>query len=209
MSEQVRYRSPTIDNVESAARCHMECWREAYTGVIPRERLAALLSIERFRDLWQRMIKEGRLVTIAVDQDSVIGFANAGSAWEPGVDVDVQLFAINVRQSYWGTGVGQRLLDEAIGDREAFLWVFRDNARARAFYVRNGFQPDGAERTEPFLGPVEMRMVRRRVPELVARAVSPRVRPGGRARWPGVRSEPRSRGSDRQRHATDQRATQG
>lgn len=62
------------------------------------------------------------------------------------------------------TGVpvsGQRLLDAAIGDRDAFLWVFRDNPRAPAFYVRNGFAPDGAERVEKFFGPVEIRMVRR------------------------------------------------
>jgi RimJ/RimL family protein N-acetyltransferase len=47
-----------------------------------------------------------------------------------------------------------------LGGREAFLWVFRDNARARAFYLRNGFRPDGAERVEPFFGPIEIRMVR-------------------------------------------------
>src|SRR5215212_7836651 len=61
---------------------------------------------------------------------------------------------------HWGTGVGQRLLDMSVGERDAFLWVFRDNARARSFYLRNGFRPDGAERVEPFFGPMEIRMVR-------------------------------------------------
>jgi hypothetical protein len=57
---------------------------------------------------------------------------------------------------------GQRLLDAVIGDRAAFLWVFRDNPRARAFYRRNGFVADGAEQVEDFFGgPVEIRMVRR------------------------------------------------
>ena len=56
--------------------------------------------------------------------------------------------------------MGQRLLDITVGERDAFLWVFPDNARARAFYAGNGFRPDGAERVEPFFGPVEVRMVR-------------------------------------------------
>jgi GNAT superfamily N-acetyltransferase len=90
----------------------------------------------------------------------VIGFATAGPAEEVGVQVSFTLNAINVRRAYWGTGVGQRLLDMTLGGREAFLWVFRDNARARAFYLRNGFSPDGAERVEPFFGPIEIRMVR-------------------------------------------------
>jgi ribosomal protein S18 acetylase RimI-like enzyme len=33
-----------------------------------------------------------------------------------------------------------RVADEAPG---VCLWVFRDNARARAFYERHGFEPDG------------------------------------------------------------------
>jgi RimJ/RimL family protein N-acetyltransferase len=39
--------------------------------------------------------------------------------------------------------------------------VFRDNPRARAFYQRNGFVPDGATCTEErFPDLVEIRMVR-------------------------------------------------
>jgi GNAT superfamily N-acetyltransferase len=155
-------RSPTPDDVESAAHCHLDCWREAYTGLVPDDRLAELLSLDWFLGLWRTSISERRSVTIAVHGSGVIGFAAAGPAGEAGVDVRFQLNAINVRQAYWGTGVGQRLLDAAIEDRDAFLWVFRDNARARAFYVRNGFLPDGAERVEPLFGPIEIRMVRRR-----------------------------------------------
>lgn len=46
-----------------------------------------------------------------------------------------------------GTGLGQQLLDVALPKRRpAYLWVMTENARARAFYERNGFQAD--------LGPV-------------------------------------------------------
>ena len=56
--------------------------------------------------------------------------------------------------------LGQRLLDAALGDEPATLRVFRDNARARRFYARNGFVPDGYEGEEPHFGGVEIGMVR-------------------------------------------------
>jgi len=71
-----------------------------------------------------------------------------------------RLRALYVRREHWGTGMGQRLLDEALGDEPATLRVFRDNLRARRFYARNRFVPDGHEAEEPHLGGVEIGMVR-------------------------------------------------
>jgi GNAT superfamily N-acetyltransferase len=108
------------------------------------------------------MLDSDQTVTLAVDGDAIVGFATTRPTPEPGLDIALHLNAINVRRTYWGSGVGQHLLDAAIGDRDASLWVFRDNARARAFYVRNGFTPDGAEQVDDFFGDlVEIRMVRR------------------------------------------------
>ena len=42
--------------------------------------------------------------------------------------------------------------------------MLRDNARARGFYARNGFAPDGATKIDPdFAAPI-IRMVRSRGP---------------------------------------------
>ncbi|MDY4036396.1 MAG: GNAT family N-acetyltransferase [Candidatus Pseudoscilispira sp.] len=49
----------------------------------------------------------------------------------------------------WGKGCGKLLLSavveqlEPMGYRNRFLWVLESNQRARAFYERMGFQPDG------------------------------------------------------------------
>jgi GNAT superfamily N-acetyltransferase len=146
-----------------AIRCHLACWQEAYSGLVDADRLAEITGdLEQAIGRWRTALTSDRTVILAMAGDFVAGFATAGSATERGVDVALQLNAINVRRAYWGTGVGQRLLDAAIGDRNAFLWVFRDNPRARAFYVRNGFVPDGVKQVEDFFGPVEIRMVRRR-----------------------------------------------
>jgi GNAT superfamily N-acetyltransferase len=161
-ADQVVLRPPTSADVEAAARCHLACWQEAYAGLVEADRLAVITGdLDWAIDLWRRALTSDRTTTLAVDRELIVGFARAGPATEPGLDVTLQLHAINVRQAYWGTGVGQRLLDAVIGDRAAFLWVFRDNPRARAFHRRNGFVADGAEQIEDFFGgPVEIRMVR-------------------------------------------------
>lgn len=48
--------------------------------------------------------------------------------------------------------MGQALLDAAIGDAGAFLWVAADNPRAHAFYRRNGFAADGEAQNYEMLG---------------------------------------------------------
>ena len=56
--------------------------------------------------------------------------------------------------SRWRAGVGRALLSSGLdelrtlGYSEATVWSFADNARANALYEANGFERDGAERTE-------------------------------------------------------------
>lgn len=51
--------------------------------------------------------------------------------------------ALYVLPEYWGRGVGARLLEAAGPVRE--LWVLHDYLRARHFYEKHGWLPDGAE----------------------------------------------------------------
>jgi GNAT superfamily N-acetyltransferase len=164
-ADQVVLRPPGSADIEAAAYCHLACWQEAYTGLIDAGRLAEITGDYDWAiRLWSDVLGSQQTVILAVHSDVIIGFATARPTPEPGLDIALHLNAINVRRAYWGTGVGQRLLDAAIGNRDASLWVFRDNARARAFYVRNGFAPDGAEQAENFFGGlVEIRMIRRKI----------------------------------------------
>ena len=66
--------------------------------------------------------------------------------------------ALYVRADRWGTGIGYALLEVAIGDRAAYLWVLEGNARAIRFYERQGFRLDGT-RDEHDEG-LHVRMVR-------------------------------------------------
>ena len=79
----VTYRPPTLDDVPAADR-HLECWREAYSDLLEPARLAQLLTINRFLEMWRDRVAGGRAVTIAVQGPSVIGFAVAGPASKRG-----------------------------------------------------------------------------------------------------------------------------
>ena len=162
MTGRVVIRAVQLSDAESGAACQRACWQEAYADIIDPERLSRLTApVPERVELWRRWIGDRRPIIVAVDSGQVIGFSVADLTEEPDIDIDFQLYAINVRQAYWGSGVAQRLHDRSVGDRPAFLWVLRDNPRARAFYERNGYRADGAERLEEDFGATIIRMVRR------------------------------------------------
>jgi ribosomal protein S18 acetylase RimI-like enzyme len=61
-----------------------------------------------------------------------------------------EVWAIYIHPDYWRGGVGSALMTAALqrladdGYSEAVLWVFEANGRARGFYERFGWRPDGA-----------------------------------------------------------------
>jgi ribosomal protein S18 acetylase RimI-like enzyme len=71
-----------------------------------------------------------------------------------------ELYALYVHPDWWSTGTGRELMDRVLAASSAArylsvrLWVLRDNARARRFYERAGFEPDGASHTLEGLGGV-------------------------------------------------------
>jgi GNAT superfamily N-acetyltransferase len=130
---------------------------------VPADVLARLTDdFEARTERWRAQLADGPPRWLAVDDDGeLVGFASAGPGRDDDIDLDLELYAIYVRASQYGTGLGHRLIEVAIDAAAAYLWVFEANARARAFYERHGFTADGARKPEPsFLEP-EIRMVRR------------------------------------------------
>lgn len=80
----------------------------------------------------------------------------AGLAGETG-----EVYAIYLAPAAWSTGTGRALMDAALaglradGYRRVVLWVLTGNARARRFYHKAGFAPDGATNILVGLGGVE------------------------------------------------------
>ena len=145
---------------------HTRTWQEAY-GHVFGDRLEEL-SLERRERLWRDTLdsQTGTVDVFVAERDGeIVGFVSVGaSREEPGVG---ELYAIYVRAREWGSGAATRLLTagtDALRAAEftaATLWVLEDNPRARRFYEREGWQLDGASRSEEFLG-VEVAEVRYR-----------------------------------------------
>jgi GNAT superfamily N-acetyltransferase len=63
---------------------------------------------------------------------------------------DEWLHQLFVRPAAWGTGVADELHDHATDFGARQLWVMEQNARARRFYEKHGWRPDGRTRVVPF-----------------------------------------------------------
>lgn len=145
-------RIPSPSDAPALADLHVATWKEAYSHLLPEDYFSDEYVTGRHR-MWKHVLTDSRTdmrVRVAV-KGSIIGFAWAG----PGIGVDAdepprdrQLYAIYVLSAHYGSGVGQALLDAALEDAPAMLWVAKENPRATAFYRRNGFTFDGAEQTD-------------------------------------------------------------
>ena len=142
----VSIRQAVVADAEPLAHLHVDVWDDAYTGLMPqgilddrREKVA-----ERV-DKWREILVGREPTWVAEDSDGLIGFASTGPARDNDMDDTLELYALYVRASYWGTGVGYALFEVAVGDHAAYLWVLADNIRAIGFYERQGFRLDGTE----------------------------------------------------------------
>jgi ribosomal protein S18 acetylase RimI-like enzyme len=164
----IEIRRAEVADAAAGAWCHLKCWQEAYAGLVAPERLAEKTGDpEQRTERWAGAIGAGMVRWLAFNpdpgapvQDRVIGFSCPGPARDEDAPTALELYSIYVRGKWWGSGLGNRLLDVAIGKESASLWVLAGNERAKAFYRRHGFLEDGARVDEPFFGVPEIRMVR-------------------------------------------------
>ncbi len=148
-------------------RVHIQVWRETYAGQMPADYLAGL-SAERSAANWLRGLQEaeprdleGATLVARDATDRILGFASAGPTRDEDAPTEWELYVINLVEGAHGTGLADELVGRVIGDRDASLWVVEANARARAFYTRHGFVPDGGRTAHEATGAPEVRLVRR------------------------------------------------
>ena len=174
--------APAIADVQRAS------WFAAYSEIIAPDLIDQVTTPdggarvrERFRSRpWSRTI-----VACSGDEPAdVLGYASFGperdvraAVWpspltEAGVAGEIaELYALYVHPDAWSSGCGRGLMDYVLGKTaklgypEIVLWVLERNARARRFYERSGYRPDGAVHVVTGLGGVtEVRYRRSVVP---------------------------------------------
>lgn len=155
--DDLTIRPATAADAPAIARIHVASWREAYAGIVPTAYLEGL-DVDAREQWWVELLDRpaGRTLVSVLDQRTV-GFAYLGPASdedaEPG---DLQLYSIYLDPETWGRGVARDLLravlDGVPADSDVTLWVLADNERARRFYRRHGFEPDGVEKIKEIGG---------------------------------------------------------
>jgi ribosomal protein S18 acetylase RimI-like enzyme len=149
-------------DADRLAAVHVAVWREAYVGLMPAEHLAGL-SADVFAARWRTILQaeardeadgaRGRRTVVLTADGEPVGFATAGPSRDDPPDPADELYSIYVLSEHRGGARADHLLTralEAAGAGPALsLWVLRGNARARGFYRRNGFAPDGTTKEHP------------------------------------------------------------
>ena len=164
----VELRRATVADLPAIAEIRVRSWQRAYAGMIPAEYLAALSPrtelIRRYRTFYaaDRTMDE----YVAVLAGAVVGWAAVGpyrgsgpaDPTDPTERRAGEVGAIYLHPDHWSRGIGEALMWHvlaalaALGRDPVLLWVLAENTRARRFYERIGFRPDGATQEYPVAG---------------------------------------------------------
>lgn len=159
-------REMTAADIDAVAELRVRAWQYAYTDLLPRPFLDAM-SVEddadRRRETFAEHARTGTVSHLVTEspEGTVTGWAALGPYRSEGAHTNAghrasecaELYAIYVHPRLLGTGLGRALMASSLeraaqqGFTRVRLWVLEGNARARRYYERAGFAPDGAADT--------------------------------------------------------------
>ncbi|PYG00493.1 Protein N-acetyltransferase, RimJ/RimL family [Georgenia satyanarayanai] len=162
MAGPLHVRAARPDDAVALAELHVRCWRETYAQGVPEPVYARMEEEAPAR--WARRLEDPDAGTTWVgtvrETGELAGFSRA-EATGPGELRPLLLAGLYVLARWHGQGLGGALLEHAVGDAPAYLWVAEGNERAQRFYERAGFSLTGERRVEErFGGIADLRMVR-------------------------------------------------
>ncbi|MGO2721564.1 MAG: GNAT family N-acetyltransferase [Brachybacterium tyrofermentans] len=160
--------APTLEDVPALARIHVRGWEIAYAHLISGDEWFGPEAIERRIQHWTHWLTPGTRAAdegvFRVGRDAegdVIGLA---ASWPPRDAAPMrprELYVLYLDEDWLGTGVARELTEAILEGGPASVWVAEENPRARRFYEKLGFAPDGATQVEEQLGSIrDIRMVR-------------------------------------------------
>lgn len=144
-------RLATLGDARAIATIHVEGWRAAYQRIVPPELMASRTVKSRtanFEEAIGNVTPDERYWLVERD-----GAPGAFAYTRPGRDTDIanpgELKLFYTAPVLRGSGIGLLLFAHAIDDLVArgmqrYLYTFRQNSAARAWYEKRGWQHDGA-----------------------------------------------------------------
>lgn len=157
-ADAILLRAATPADVAAIADIHVRAWQRAYRGMMPDAFLDALTPEGRHAR-WERDVAapDGEMTVIVAEDAStgrLAGFCSVcpQKHQEPGDAALLpagELYTMYVDGDAAGRGIGRRLIAAAeermrvMGFVRGVLWMLAENAPARAFYERMGWEADG------------------------------------------------------------------
>lgn len=154
MNRIIRAAKPA--DAEAIANVHVEGWRWAYDGLMPRKLLDGLSAADRTQQWLRQMQSPGTAVFVGEAADGVKGFISCGPSRDG--DGHGEVYALYLNREVQGTGMGAELWREARewlagqGFATVKVWVLDTNVLARSFYERTGLRLDGGSKTSEWAG---------------------------------------------------------
>ena len=160
MPAYYRTRLATSDDAQAIAEFQTATWNEAYEGLVRADYLARM-TVPTRRERWGKRLLAGERQIMLTERDGVVvAVMSFGERSDDRPGPRLELMSIYLSAPARGTGLADYLVQYALGDADAVLWVFEANARAIAFYRRHGFVPDGETMFDTDTGLPEIRMSR-------------------------------------------------
>ncbi len=108
--------------------------------------------LEQRLETWRRNLEPGSGIDTLICEEGglIVGFAGLGPNRDQLGDSVGEIYTLYVHPDRWRSGIGTSLLAAAEnrlvgrGFTAAALWTLEHNHRARRFYERHGWRPDGA-----------------------------------------------------------------
>ncbi|MEO8247935.1 MAG: GNAT family N-acetyltransferase [Burkholderiales bacterium] len=164
---EIEVRLATIHDAKTVAAIHESAAHAAYQGLVPEEQLEAVPLDKRTRH-WRDAIEYmDPQVQVAVDEGITVGFVGYDRSRDPKSKATTgEIWALYVRESHWGKGVGVALWDaareglEEEGCTGVTAWVPLANERALRFYELAGFKRELNTARTAVVGGVKLEEIR-------------------------------------------------
>lgn len=148
MSLVIRKAMPS--DAAAMADIHMRSWSAAYAAIIDEEAIA--LANAKRPELWRRILSGSHDAYIALSDGVPAGLMSVHASRDADRPAAGEIGGLYLAPEYFGRGIGAQMMQFGLAElrrsefREVILWVLAGNARARKFYEKCGFRPDGAEK---------------------------------------------------------------
>lgn len=143
-------RNATSEDSMELGRVYCYAWKDGYKNIIPQQFLDSL-TVEKSAPPPDRINFDNNHV--AEYDGKIVGLVNYGQGRDAESNNLGELRSIYVLADFWGKGVGRSLFETAYavlkdrGYAGFYLWVLKENYRARRFYEKMGMVCSDVERT--------------------------------------------------------------